>query len=52
MATKDRVTRYDSQSSRLEQAMTALAESQAKTEAVSRSLSRQSQAYLNTLRKN
>ena len=37
---------------KLARAMTALAESQAKTEATTRALSRQWQAYLNTLPKN
>ena len=73
MTTKDHLARHDSQISRLEQVMTALAEaqvkteeaqekltlamaalakSQAKTEATTRALSRQWQAYLNTLPKN
>ncbi len=37
---------------KLARAMTALAESQAKTDATTRALSRQWQAYLNTLPKN
>ena len=37
---------------KLARAMTALAEAQAKTEATTRALSRQWQAYLNTLPKN
>jgi hypothetical protein len=80
MTTKDHLARHDSQIARLEQAMTALAEAQvkteeaqartgrdmaklaramtalaeaqAKTEATTRTLSRQWQAYLNTLPKN
>jgi hypothetical protein len=52
MTTKDHLARHDSQIARLEQVMTALAESQAKTEATTRALSRQWQAYLNTLPKN
>jgi hypothetical protein len=73
MTTKDHLARHDSQIARLEQAMTAiaeaqvktdrdmaklaramtaLAEAQAKTEATTRALSRQWQAYLNTLPKN
>jgi hypothetical protein len=46
------VARHDSQIARLEQVMTALAEPHAETEATTRDLSRQWQAYLNTLRKN
>jgi ferritin-like metal-binding protein YciE len=42
----------DREMAKLTRAMTALAESQAKTEAVTRALSRQWQAYLNTLPKN
>ena len=45
MTTKDHLARHDSQIARLEQAMTALAEAQV-------NLSRQWQAYLNTLPKN
>ena len=41
MTTKDQLARHDSQIARLEQAMTALAESQAKTEATTRARSRQ-----------
>jgi hypothetical protein len=73
MTTKDHLVRHDSQSPRLEQVMTALAEarvkteeaqekltlamaalaeSHAETEATTRALSRQWQAYLNTVRKN
>jgi hypothetical protein len=73
MTTKDHLARHDSQISRLEQAMTALAEaevkteeaqaelnlamaalakSHAETEASTRSLTRQWEVYLNTLRKN
>ena len=80
MTTKDHLARHDSQTARLEQvmtalaeaqvkteeaqtktgrelaklarAMTALAEAQVKTEATTRALSRQWQAYLNTLPKN
>jgi hypothetical protein len=46
------VARHDSQIARLEQVTRALAESHAETEATTRDLSRQWQAYLNTLRKN
>jgi hypothetical protein len=80
MTTKDHLARHDGQIARLEQAMTALAEAQikteeaqartgrdlaklaramtalaeaqVKTEATTRALSRQWQAYLNTLPKN
>ena len=52
MTTKDHLARHDSQDARLEQVMTALAESKAKTDATTRALSRQWQAYLNTLPKN
>jgi hypothetical protein len=45
------VARHDSQIARLEQVTRALAESHAETEATTRDLSRQWQAYLNTLRK-
>jgi ferritin-like metal-binding protein YciE len=42
----------DREMAKLARAMTALAESHAETEAVTRALSRQWQAYLNTLPKN
>jgi hypothetical protein len=42
----------DREMAKLARAMAALAESQAKTEATTRALSRQWQAYLNTLPKN
>ena len=50
--TEEAQARTGRELSKLARAMTALAESQAKTEATTRALSRQWQAYLKTLPKN
>ena len=50
--TKEAQARTGRELAKLARAMTALAESQAKTDTITRTLSRQWQAYLNTLPKN
>jgi hypothetical protein len=50
--TEEAQARTGREMAKLTRAMTALAESHAETEATTRALSRQWQAYLNTLRKN